>query len=155
MEKKQFTITIDAPREKVWKTLWSDDTFPVWTAGFCAGSHAKTDWKKGSRVLFLDNNNDGMASTIIENIPNECMIFRNDGTVKGGVEDTDPNNEFNKEWAGTMEAYTLHDNKGKTEVSLDIDIGDEHMDFFMDTVPKALQKLKELVEKKKERIEMH
>jgi hypothetical protein len=155
MEKKQFTITINAPREKVWDILWSETTFPEWTAVFSEGSHAKSDWKKGSKVLFLDGKGDGMSSTIVETIPYECMIFRNDGVVRDGKEDKDPNNELNQEWAGSMEAYTLHEKNGKTEISLDIDIGEEHMEFFMDTVPKALKKLKELAEKKKERVEMH
>jgi uncharacterized protein YndB with AHSA1/START domain len=155
MEKKQFTITINAPREKVWDTLWSDATFPEWTAVFSEGSHAKSDWKKGSKVLFLDGNGDGMVSTIVEKIPYECMIFRNEGTVKNGKEDKDANTELNKDWAGSMEAYTLHDRNGKTETSLDIDIADEHLEYFSDTVPKALQKLKEIAEKKKERAEMH
>jgi hypothetical protein len=154
MEKKQFTITINAPREKIWNILWSDATFPEWTSVFSEGSHAKSDWKKGSKILFLDGKGDGMAATIIEKLPNECMIFRNDGSVKNGKEDKDFNSEQNNEWAGTMEAWTLHDKNGKTEICLDIDIADEHMEYFTDTVPRALQKLKEMAEKKKERIEM-
>jgi hypothetical protein len=155
MEKKQFTIIINAPREKIWDILWNDSTFPEWTSVFSDGSHAKSDWKKGSKVLFIDGKGDGMASTIVENIPYECMIFRNDGTVKNGKEDREFDSELNSDWAGTMEAWTLHDKNGKTEISLDIDIADEHMEYFTDTVPKALQKLKELAEKKKEKVEMH
>jgi uncharacterized protein YndB with AHSA1/START domain len=155
MEKKQFTITINAPREKIWNILWNDATFPQWTSVFSEGSHAKSDWKKGSKVLFIDGKGDGVASTIVENIPNECMIFRNEGTVKNGKEDQEFNSELHSDWAGSMEAWTLHDSHGKTEISLDIDIVDEHMEYFTETVPKALQKLKEIAEKKKEKVEMH
>src|SRR6185503_7209815 len=73
MEKQKFRILIDAPREKVWSTLWDDSTYRAWTAAFTEGSHAKTDWKKGSKVLFLDGKNDGMVSTIAENKPAEYM----------------------------------------------------------------------------------
>ena len=53
MEKKQFKIEIAAPREKVWKILWGDKTYPAWTSVFAEGSRAETDWEEGSKVLFL------------------------------------------------------------------------------------------------------
>ncbi len=52
MEKKQFKIKIAAPREKVWKILWGDNTYPAWTSAFAEGSRAETDWEEGSKVLF-------------------------------------------------------------------------------------------------------
>ena len=45
MEKQEFKISINAPREKVWEVLWNDTTYPAWTAVFSEGSHAVTDWK--------------------------------------------------------------------------------------------------------------
>ncbi len=30
MKKNQFTISINATKEKVWKTLWEDATFRDW-----------------------------------------------------------------------------------------------------------------------------
>jgi uncharacterized protein YndB with AHSA1/START domain len=36
--KEQFKITINAPRKKVWETLWGETTYPKWTAPFCEGS---------------------------------------------------------------------------------------------------------------------
>ena len=50
MERKEFTIDINAPREKVWDVLWQDDSYRKWTSVFSEGSHAETDWKKGSKV---------------------------------------------------------------------------------------------------------
>ena len=46
MEKQTFKITIDAPREKVWDVLWSDDTYREWTSVFSPGSRAETDWRR-------------------------------------------------------------------------------------------------------------
>src|SRR5437879_1722753 len=105
MDKKTFTITINAPREKVWSTLWDDATYREWTAAFAEGSWAKTDWKKGSKVLFLDGKNDGMVSTIADNKPNEFMSIKHLGIVKNGVEDT--GSAESKEWSGALENYTL------------------------------------------------
>jgi hypothetical protein len=146
MEKKEFKISIDAPREKVWNILWDDTTYPIWTSAFSEGSRAETDWKKGSKVLFLDAKNDGMVSTIAENIPNEYMSIKHLGYVKNGVEDLD--NEKAREWSGALENYTLKTVNGRTELIIDMDITDEFKDYFTATWPKALQKLKELAEKK-------
>lgn len=144
MEKQEFKIAIDAPREKVWKVLWAEDTYPTWTAPFSEGSHAITDWEKGSKVLFLDGRGMGMVSTIDESIPNQYISFKHLGVVKNGVEDVE--SEEVKEWAGAHENYTLKDVQGKTELIVDMDINDTFKDFFTATFPKALQKVKELAE---------
>ena len=145
MEKQKFNIEINAPREKVWKTLWGNDSYPAWTSAFSEGSHVETDWKKGSKALFLDGKNEGMVSTIAENKPNEFMSIKHLGMVKDGVEDT--TSEKTKEWAGSLENYSLKEVKGKTELTVDMDVTNEYKDYFKETWPKALDKLKELAEK--------
>jgi hypothetical protein len=144
MEKQEFKIAIDAPREKVWNVLWEDATYREWTSPFSSGSHAETDWKKGSKVLFLDGRGMGMVSTIAENIPHEYMSFEHLGVVKDGVEDTESDEV--KKWAGAHENYTLKNVSGKTELVVDMDINDEYKDMFSEIFPKALQKVKELSE---------
>lgn len=147
MEKNEYRITINATREKVWNTLWNDDTYRAWTAPFAEGSNARTDWKKGSKVLFLDNNNEGMVSTIAENRPNEYMSIRHLGIVKNGVEDYD--SEESKKWGNSFENYTLKFVNGGTELVVDMSsdsIPEEYKDYFAQTWPKALNKLKELAE---------
>jgi activator of Hsp90 ATPase-like protein len=141
MERKEYKITINAPKEKVWSTLWNDVTYRAWTSAFAEGSHVKTDWKKGSKALFLDGKNEGMISTIAENKPNEFMSIKHLGVIKNGVEDMD------NEWAGGSENYTLSTVNGKTELRVDMDITEEFRDYFEKTWPKALDKLKELTEK--------
>ena len=145
MEKQHFSIEIDAPREKVWKTLWEDNTYRGWTSAFTEGSHAVTDWKKGSKVLFLDGKGEGMVSSIADNKPNEFMSFEHLGIVKDGVEDT--KSDKVKEWAGAHENYTLKTVNGKTQLTIDMDVNDEFKEYFQNTWPKALDKLKELAEK--------
>jgi len=145
MEKQVFNISINAPREKVWKVLWNDDSYRAWTSAFAEGSHAQTDWKKGSKVLFLDGQGSGMVSTIAENIPNEYMSFEHLGEVKDGVEDL--NSPKVQAWAGAHENYTLKTVNGQTELIVDMDINDEYKDYFVNTFPKALDKVKELAEK--------
>ena len=145
MEKKEFRISIDAPREKIWNILWGEATYPVWTSAFAEGSRAETDWKKGSRAIFYDGKNNGMISSIADNRPNEYMSIKHLGTIKNGVEDMD--SEETKQWAGALENYTLKNNQGKTELIVDIDISGQYKDYFLKTWPKALDKVKELAEK--------
>ena len=145
MEKKQFKIEIDAPKEKVWEVLWGDTTYPAWTSAFAEGSRAETDWEEGSKVLFLDGKGQGMVSTIAEKRPNEFMSFKHLGTVKDGVEDFETGQT--KEWSGALENYVLKTVNGKTELVVDMDITEEYLDYFMNTWPKALDKVKELAEK--------
>src|SRR5688500_20089428 len=129
MEKQKFKIEINAPREKVWNTLWGKTSYPAWTSAFSEGSHVETDWKKGSKVLFLDGKGEGMVSTIAENKPNEFMSIKHLGVVKNGVEDME--SEEVKQWAGAFENYRLQTVNGKTEVTVDMDITDEFLDYFV------------------------
>ena len=105
MEKNEFKILIDAPPEKVWNVLWNDASYPQWTSAFAEGSKVETDWKEGSKVLFLDGKGQGMISIIAKKKPNEFMSFKHIGTVNNGVEDLD--SPQTKEWAGALENYTL------------------------------------------------
>lgn len=143
----QFDISINAPKENVWNTLWDDRTYRQWTAPFAEGSSAQTDWQKGSRVLFLDGKGSGMVSVIDENIPNQFMGIKHLGIVKDGVEDFDSDEV--KQWAGSYENYTLEEKNGVTHVRVDMggaDISTEFQDYFEKTWPQALQRLKELAE---------
>ncbi|HVW59286.1 MAG TPA: SRPBCC domain-containing protein [Puia sp.] len=144
---KEFRITIDAPREKVWATLWTDETYRQWTMPFDEGSRVETDWKKGSKVLFLGRNNSGMVSSIADNRPNEYMSFQHRGIVNKGVEDVD--SEEAKKWATTSEEYTLNTVDRGTEliVQLHGEIPPDFVDYFLRVWPKALEKLKEIAEK--------
>ena len=52
-----------------------------------------------------------------------------------------------EKWAGGLENYTLEEKNGSTLLTIEIDIVEEYKDYFNETWPKALAKLKELVEK--------
>ncbi|MCU7549985.1 SRPBCC domain-containing protein [Chitinophagaceae bacterium LB-8] len=142
METTKFSIQINAPKEKVWQTLWSDDTYRQWTVVFHEGSYAKTDWKEGSSVQFLTPEGDGMYSRISKLIPNTQMTFEHQGEVKGGVE------QPQSSWAGAKESYYLSENNGVTELTVEMDTVEEFIQYFKDIFPKALQLIKSLSEAK-------
>ncbi|MBN8673715.1 MAG: SRPBCC domain-containing protein [Chitinophagales bacterium] len=144
MEKLVFSISITATPEKVWNTLWTDATYRKWTAAFTEGSHAVTDWKEGSKVLFLDGQGMGMVSRIAVNRPNEYMSIEHLGEVKDGVEDT--TSDRVKAWAGAHENYTLKKINDQTELTIDMDITKEFKEMFEQIWPKALANVKTLSE---------
>jgi uncharacterized protein YndB with AHSA1/START domain len=149
MDKLHFKIEINAPKEKVWNTMLEDKTYREWTEAFSPGSHYVGSWNKGSKILFLGPNENGimggMVSRIEENKQYEFISIEHIGVVQDGEEDT--TSDAVKAWAGSLENYTFKDFNGKTELLVDMDINDDFKEMFEDMWPKALQKLKELAEK--------
>jgi hypothetical protein len=144
MEKKQFKILINAPREKVWEKLWNDASYREWTSVFAEGSSAETDWNEGSRVLFGDGKGNGMVSRIASKKTNEVMSFEHLGMLKDGVEDL--SSDEVKQWSGAKENYYLRQENGKTELVVEIDLAEDFTAYFEEKFPVALKKVKELAE---------
>lgn len=147
MEKLTFNISINAPASKVWQVLWTDETYRAWTSVFHEGSHALSDWKEGSKVLFLGPDGSGMYSMIEKLITNEYMAFKHLGEVKNFEEL--PNSEVSAAWAGAIETYTLKEENGTTSLEVTVDVSEEFnmMEYFKAAFPKALDMVKELSEK--------
>jgi len=149
MEKINFSVNINAPKEKVWNTLWEDESYRKWTSAFTEGSYAVTDnWKEGTKVLFLDPKGSGMVSTVAENRPNEYMSFKHLGEVKDGTEHI--TSEQAKQWSGATENYTLKDTGTGTELKVEMqgNISGDFKEYFLNAWPEALEKVKKLAEEK-------
>ena len=153
MQKIHHAIDIDAPVEKVWDTMLGDDTYREWTSVFSPTSTVETDWSEGSKILFLDGKGSGMVSRIARKIDNEFMSFKHLGEVHNGIEDL--SSEQVSAWSGAMENYSLKDIGGKTELIIETDVTDDFKDYMMDTWPKALQKVKAIVERSHKEAHMH
>ncbi|HSN60151.1 MAG TPA: SRPBCC domain-containing protein [Ferruginibacter sp.] len=146
LKKINFSISINASKEKVWNALWDNENYKKWTAAFSEGSHAVTDWNEGSKILFLDGKGSGMYSTIAKKVPLEIMSFRHIGEVKDGVEQ--PLDERTKAWSGGLETYTLKEKDGITTVHVELDMLEDFKDYFTKTFPVALENVKKLAEGK-------
>ena len=144
METLKFSIQVNVSREKVWDALWSKENYEKWTAAFSEGSHAVSDWKEGSKILFLDGKGQGMFSIIDKKIPSRQMSFKHLGVVIKGVEQ--PADEKTKEWSGAKENYYLSDRDGGTELKVEMDTVEEYAQYFRDTFPKALEIVKQVSE---------
>ncbi len=145
MKTLNFSTTINAPKEKVWNTMFEDDTYRQWSSAFTEGSHFKGSWEEGAEIRFLDPENNGMVSVIAKNRPYNFISIKHIGIIQNGVEDTE--SEEAKKWAPAFENYTFTENNGNTTVSVDMDIVKEYEDMFKEMWPKALENLKELCEK--------
>lgn len=144
MQKKTFSIDINAPKEKVWHSLWDDENYQNWTAAFCEGSYTISDWNEGSKIFFLGPGGGGMTSKIDIKKPFDVMSFKHYGEVKDFKEL--PETEITKAWSGSEERYDLTEADGFTTVTVNVDIVASHEEFFNAAFPKALQKLKEIAE---------
>lgn len=144
MTRLTFSTTIDAPRDRIWQTLWEDATYRQWTSAFDPGSHAISDWKPGSKALFLGADGSGMVSRVAEHRPNEYLAFEHLGVVGGGVEDLD--SEVARQWRGGRETYALSDADHGVLLKVDVDVADDHRQAFEEAWPKSLTIVKALSE---------
>lgn len=151
MEKMQFRKDIHAPAAKVYSTMIGKETFKQWTAVFNPSSDfeggVEGDWEKGSKILFTGTNSEGkregMVGYIRENIPDRYVSIEYAGILDGDQELTE--GPVAEEWQG-FENYTFEGGDGKTTLTVDIDVNDQMVDYFRETYPKALDKLKEICE---------
>ena len=141
MKKLQFTIEINASKEKVWDALWNDQNYRNWTSVFHEGSHYESDLQEGSDILFLSPEKSGMYAKIEKLVPNEKMYFLHLGEYKDGEKQE---GTFGEE---AIEQYDLVEKDGKTELTVTMNVPEDYIPYFAETFPKALGKVKEMVEK--------
>ena len=141
MKKLQFTIEINASKEKVWDALWNDQNYRNWTSVFHEGSHYMSDLQEGSEIFFLGPEKSGMYAKIEKLIPNEKMYFLHLGEYKDGEKQE---GTFGEE---AIEQYDLVEKDGKTELTVTMNVPEDYIPYFAETFPKALGKVKEMVEK--------
>lgn len=149
MSKMHFSVTINAPAQKVWDVMLGDKTYREWTRGFNPDgeSYFEGDWSQGSHMRFLgpdkDGNIGGMFSTVEESRPGEFISLQHLGEIQGDKEIP------SETWRST-EKYSFVEKDGKTTVDVDLEgdkIPEEFVAMFEDAWPKALEKLKALAEK--------
>lgn len=152
MKKLHYKKAMHAPAEKVYDTmlgLSNKETYEQWTAVFNPTSTYEGSWEKGSKIYFLGTDDKGkragMISEIAENIPNQFVSIRHYGMLDGDTEITEgPDVE---PWAGLLENYALEEQDGVTTVTVETETSEDYEAYFNETWVKALDTLKELVEK--------
>ena len=137
----KFEMKINAPREKVWRALWNDQNYRESTSVFTPGSYAKSDWKEGSRIDFLNPSGSGIFAIIDKLVPNTQMTFKHQGEIKEG-KDMDGG-----EWKGALESYFLSEENGQTVLNTELQTTSDFQQYFKDVFPRAMEALKQIAER--------
>lgn len=148
METVQVNISIQAPAEKVYRTLLEPSTYEQWSKIFNQSSRYKGDWTQGSKMYFLgeqDGKTVGMISMVKENIPNEYIELEHIGFLKDGKEITE--GEEVEGLKGARESYRITAKEDHTEVLVSMDTHPDYKSSMLDIWPQALKRLKDLCEK--------
>ncbi len=152
MQKLQFTQQIKASAQKVYETmlgLHNKSTYEFWVSVFNPTSTYEGCWDKGSKILFVGTDENGkkggMVSQVVAHEPAKFVSIRHYGFLDGDKEIT--TGEMVEKWAGGYENYYFEENQGTTTVTVEMDVIEDYLDFFKNTYPKALEKLKEIAER--------
>lgn len=152
MQKLQFKKEISAPAEKVFDVMLGLNdkaSYEEWTAVFNPTSTFLGSWEKGSKMHFLgvDENGKkgGLVSIIEEHQPAKFISIQHCGLLDGDTELM--SGEEVEKWAGGHENYSFEENHGTTTLTVDLDTTDDFVDYFNNTYPAALEKLKEISER--------
>lgn len=141
MKPVQFSIDINAGRERIWDVLWQDASLRQWTGIIDPGTYMVGELAQGNEVQFLSEGGYGVTSLVEKIIPNELLLLRHSNDTQDfGSQDRQ------KQWAGGAEIYTLTDKNGVTELTVAFDVPLELEAEFNKSYPKALACIKSLSE---------
>lgn len=140
MKTLTFTIEINASAEKVWNVLWEDKTYRDWTSSFIRGSYYEGEMVEGNDIRFLSPGEHGLFGIVEKVEPFTAMHFKHFGEVIDGVsqEKTFGDN--------AIEYYDLLETESGTKLTVTVNTGAEFKDYFTNSFPRALTKVKEIAE---------
>jgi uncharacterized protein YndB with AHSA1/START domain len=134
------TVDISASKENVWKVLTEDQYNRKWYAEFMEGTHAVTDWKENSKVIFKDDKGSGLIGKIISSKPNEFLSIEYTGMLLNNKEDYESAEA--KSSKGGRETYALSEKGNLTHLAISGDMAEEFFNSMSEAWDKALDKLK-------------
>lgn len=141
MKKLEFTIEINAAKEKVWEALWLKENYAEWTKAFMVGSYIKGNLQEGEIIEFLDGDNNGMFAKITSMRINETMHFQHLGEVK---ENKAGEKIYDEE---SIEHYDISEKDGISTLTVTLKTPEEYIQFFTNVFPGIIEKVKEIAEK--------
>lgn len=145
MEKLNYRIDINAPKDLVWANIVDPDKYKVWTRAFSPNSSFTGEWKKGSEIQFFDPELGGSVAIIEDIKPAEFVVAKHIATMtKDKVIET--KGPITEKWMGTLETYKLSESKGVTYFDVEMQVHPDFINMFVFRWPQALMDLKSLVE---------
>jgi uncharacterized protein YndB with AHSA1/START domain len=144
----RFEIMIAAPPQRVYDLMLAPDSYRAWTSEFNPTSTYEGSWAEGSMIRFLgcdaEGRIGGMVSRIRRNIPATEISIEHLGLIKDGVDMMDGPEVAG--WSGAIEHYAFHASDGGTRLVVSLEAHADFVDYFEDTWPKALTRLKAIAE---------
>jgi hypothetical protein len=145
MKEMQFSIEINAPKERVWDTLWQDETFREWASIIDPETYMVGELKEGHEIQFISGANGyGVTSLVEKLVAGEYLLLKHHADTQ-----EDGKREREKEWTGGGESYSLATKDSSTTLSVALDVPPELKEYFEVNYPKALERVKVLAERKK------
>jgi len=145
MNEMQFTVEINAAKERVWDTLWQDETFRQWASIIDPETYMVGELKEGNEVQFISSDSGYGVTSLIEKLtPGEFLLLRHSADTQ-----EDGKQERAQEWTGGAESYSLAEKDGTTTLTAAFDVPPEQEEYFRVNYPKALERIKVLAERKK------
>jgi uncharacterized protein YndB with AHSA1/START domain len=98
MKEMQFSVEINASKQKVWDTLWQDETFRQWAGIIDPGTYMTGEMKEGSELEFISSENGYGVTSLFEKItPGEFLLLRHHAdTQDAGKREREKNGQVAK-----------------------------------------------------------
>lgn len=148
MKEMQFSIEINATKERVWDTLWQDETFRDWASIIDPQTYMLGDLKEGkegSEIQFISSASGyGVTSLVVKLVAGEFLLLRHRADTQ-----EEGKREREEQWTGGEESYSLAEKDGTTTLTVAFDVPPELEEEFKVNYPKALERVRVLAERKK------
>jgi hypothetical protein len=143
MNELQFSIEINATKERVWDTLWQDETFREWASIIDPETYMVGDLKEGNEIQFISGSSGyGVTSLVEKVVAGESLLLKHRAdTQEVGKRERDD------EWTGGEERYSLAEKDGITTLTVAFGVPPELEEQFKVNFPKALERVKVLAER--------
>jgi hypothetical protein len=135
----EFEIQINATPEKVWETLFTQDSYKKWASAMNEGTYFEGNWEVGSIMKFLDPQNNGMYNLVTENIRFKALGMKHLGWILKG--ELSPQN-----WEDSTLNYILEPSENGTLLKGTVNSLDEFVEFFNSKYPQNFEHIKRLAE---------
>lgn len=140
MKLLHYQIQIDAPAEKVWEVLFTQDSNKRWPSALNENTYFEGNWEQGSTMRFLDQENNGMYNLVVKNSHGIELAMKHLGWILDG--ELSP-----QDWEDSTVSYILESNGNGTMLHAKVNSLDEFVDFFNSKYPQNFEKVKMLSEK--------
>ncbi len=142
MKELHFEVEIHAAKEKVWDTLWRDETLRQWAGIIDPGTHMVGDLKEGNEIQFISGNGYGVTSLVEKLKQGELLLLRHSADMQDNGKQ-----EREKEWTGGEESYSLIEKDGTTILTVTFGVPPKLEEYFKLNYPKALERVRLLAER--------